>query len=92
MNDVGTPQMMPPPPPAPSGGVRKKWPSKSQALILIGSGILLGIGGCFAFLSTLESQVSMLFGGLFFVGLILVLVGFVEVMVLLFRALRTPEK
>lgn len=70
---------------------RTGWPSGRQALILFSSGLVLGIGGCAAFLSVVMNDssglLSFLFGSVFFVGLILVLVAFVECIVIIIRGL-----
>ena len=66
----------------------KKWPSGTQAAVLIGSGFVLGIGGCAAFLATMQHEIiSFIFGALFFVGLILVFAGVVEILVMIVKAL-----
>jgi len=68
---------------------RKRWPSASQALTLVAAGLILGIGGCAAFVASINSKSSlpMVFGAIFFVGLLAVFLGCVEVLILTFRAI-----
>jgi hypothetical protein len=68
-----------------------RWPSGRQAITLFISGLILGAGGCAAFLSVVSTDssgvLSFIFGAAFFVGLFLVLAAFVECVVIVVRGL-----
>jgi hypothetical protein len=62
-------------------------PSMAQALVMLGSGIVLGFGGCSAFLSSLTSgsgEAWTLGGAAFVLGVILTIIGAIR----LSRAMR----
>jgi hypothetical protein len=60
-------------------------PNMWQALLMLGSGIVLGFGGCSAFLGSLTSGRGMALGGMGFVlGVFLTIVGAIR----LSRAMR----
>ena len=62
-----------------------KPPSMAQAFVMLGSGIVLGFGGCNAFLSSLTSGSGMELGAAGFVlGIILTIAGAIR----LARAMR----
>jgi len=70
---------------------KQRFPTWAQALLILCSGIALGISSCAAFLSTFSNTSSNLpgvFAGGFIVGGIAALVGFVLVLI---RAIRGPR-
>jgi hypothetical protein len=75
----------------PAETMASRWPSGRQAITLFISGLVLGIGGCAAFLSLAAKDssgiLSFIFGAAFFVGLFLVLAAFVECVVIVVRGL-----
>lgn len=54
---------------------RARWPLLVRGLVIAVCGILLGIGGCAAFLDHRYPAMGYVFGGAFFVGVLMLLVG-----------------